>query len=214
MTTPAKLAACAANAQHSTGPRSPEGKAVSSRNALKFGLFAQAQFLPGEDPAEFDQLIREYEDYYGPRSPSETRLVHDLVRALWLERRYTRIEAEVIEIRFAALPPEERAHGLGAIYIQDAEGANVLQKIERSRTAAQRQVQRVLKEIRELGMDYAYLPAAPAPSTASYIAPAAAEPAPAPESLSPSVRFDTYPANGPTPARTPRDSWDNPALRL
>ena len=139
--------------------------------------------------------------------------MYDLVRALWLERRYARIEAEVIEIRFAALPPEERAHGLGAIYIQDAEGANVLQKIERRRAAAQHQVQRILKEIRELGMDYAYPPAPPAPKTASRIAPAA-EPAPDPESLSPSVRFDTYAANGPTPARTPRDSWDNPALRL
>ena len=165
---------------------------------------------PGEDPAEFDQLIREYEDYYTPQSPSETRLVDDLVRALWLERRYARIEAEVIEIRCAALPPEERAHGLGAIYIQDAEGANVLQKLERRRAAAQRQVQRILKEIRELGMDYAY---PPAPKTASRIAPAA-EPAPDPESLSPSVRFDTYAANGPTPTRTPRDSWDNPTLRL
>ncbi len=34
---PAQLAANRANAQHSTGPRTPEGKAASARNALSHG---------------------------------------------------------------------------------------------------------------------------------------------------------------------------------
>ena len=209
MATTAQIAACAANARHSTGPRSPEGKAVSSRNALKFGLYAQAEILPGEDPAEFDQLIREYEDHYVPQSRAETRLVHDLVRAIWLERRYTRIEAEVIEIRYAALPPEERANGLGAIYIQDAEGANVLQKIERRRAAAQRQVQRALKEIQARGLDY---PPQPEPDRTPALA--AAIPNPSSHIQPPSVRFDKSAHTGPTPLHTARDNWENPALRL
>jgi len=213
MGTTAQLNACIANAQHSTGPRSPEGKAVSSRNALKFGLYAQAEILPGEDPAELDRLVSEFEDHYLPRTPVETRIVRDLARAVWLERRYARIEAEVIQIRYAALPPEERTHALGAIYIQDAEGPNVLHKIERRRAAAQRQVQRALKEIQALGMDS---PRHPDPVRAPAPPPALAAESPTPSNglALPSVRFDKSAPAGPTPLRTPRDSSQNPALRL
>src|SRR5215831_5608041 len=108
MSTPAQIAACAANAQHSTGPRSPEGKAVSSRNALKLGLYSQSDILPGEDPAEFDQLLHDF-------------------------------EAQFINLRHADLTAEEQEFPLGAIYAKDAEGPNVLQKIERRRAAALRQ---------------------------------------------------------------------------
>jgi hypothetical protein len=34
------------NAQHATGPRSPQGKGISRRNALKHGLRAEALVLP------------------------------------------------------------------------------------------------------------------------------------------------------------------------
>jgi len=42
------------NAQHSTGPRTEEGKAASSLNSLKHGLTAKTVLLPGEDPALFE----------------------------------------------------------------------------------------------------------------------------------------------------------------
>ena len=127
MATTAQLNARAANAQHSTGPRSPEGKAASSS--------------PAKLPAGLDQFARDCADQYPPR-PDETRLLDDLVRGIWLERRYTRIETEIIDLRFAALPEEQRPFALGAIYLQDAEGPNLLPKIERRRAAAQRQAQR------------------------------------------------------------------------
>ena len=41
------------NAQRSTGPRTAEGKARSSQNAVRHGLTAKCPVLPGEDPAEF-----------------------------------------------------------------------------------------------------------------------------------------------------------------
>ena len=147
MATAAQITACAANAQHSTGPRSPEGKAVSSRNALKLGLYSQADILPGENPAEFEQILRDYEAEYRPAGPIQTAAVHDFVRAIWLVRRYDRIEAQFINLRYAALTAEDRQFPLGAIYLKDAEGPNVLQKIERRRAAAMRQINRAKEEI-------------------------------------------------------------------
>jgi hypothetical protein len=44
-----KIEANRENAQKSTGPRTPEGKAAASRNALRHGLLAQQVLLPGEN---------------------------------------------------------------------------------------------------------------------------------------------------------------------
>ena len=213
MPTTAQLNACAANAQHSTGPRTPEGKGTSSRNALKFGLYSQANLLPGEDPADLDQLTHDLEQQYRPQTPDETLLLHDLVRGMWLERRYSRIETEIVHLRFAALSEEDRRHPLGAIYIHDAEGPNLLDKIARRLAAAQRQTRRARAELRRLQAERCTLELDLAPP------PEPANPHPVKPLPSPSVRFDrpapaAPPASIPTPIRTPHDCWDNPALRL
>jgi len=61
MATPAQILANRQNALKSTGPRSAEGKAVSRFNALKTGIDAKAQVIPGENPAELQALIDAYE---------------------------------------------------------------------------------------------------------------------------------------------------------
>ena len=58
MTSEAQMKASRENAKKSTGPRTPEGKARASKNALKHGLMAQDAVIPGEDPAEFDRHLR------------------------------------------------------------------------------------------------------------------------------------------------------------
>lgn len=56
---PQKLAANRANAQHSTGPKTPEGKEKSKQNARKHGFFARQPLPPGE---EGDKLWQAYGD--------------------------------------------------------------------------------------------------------------------------------------------------------
>jgi hypothetical protein len=56
---PQKLAANRANAQHSTGPKTPEGKEKSSQNSRKHGFFARNPLPPGE---EGDKLWQYYSD--------------------------------------------------------------------------------------------------------------------------------------------------------
>ncbi len=47
------------NAARSTGPKSPEGKAIVSRNATRHGLTSsRAIILPDEDPQEFHDFLR------------------------------------------------------------------------------------------------------------------------------------------------------------
>ena len=54
MATIRQINANRANAQKSTGPRTEEGKAASSRNRLSHGFAASATIMPGENPEEFN----------------------------------------------------------------------------------------------------------------------------------------------------------------
>jgi len=205
MATTAQITAAVANAQLSTGPRSPEGKAISSMNATRLGLFAESPILPGEDPEQLAALTREYIDEYKPKTATERALLDELVLADWFKRRYRRIEAEVIQARFDALPEEERnQHALGTIFIQDGEGPKLLDKIFRRQQAASRQYRHALMDLREaIAQRVLAEPALCPPAAKPVEKRTGSEPSPAPKNY-----------NGPTPVRTPKDNWDNPALRL
>ena len=136
MATPAQLNANRANALLSTGPRSVEGKAASSRNATKFGIFSEALIIPGEDPAELDALTAEFEAEYIPETALERTLLGNAVRAIWVERRCARIEAEILRVRAAAHSDSPDPVGAGVVY--DSEHGNALTKIHRRMRAAQR----------------------------------------------------------------------------
>ena len=59
MSTPAQTLANQQNAQRSTGPTTPEGKAAASRNAATHGLHnADFTLLPHEDAAAFQSAQR------------------------------------------------------------------------------------------------------------------------------------------------------------
>jgi hypothetical protein len=72
-----------ANAQHSTGPRTPEGKARASMNAVKHGLFSAEVLLPGEDPAIFESLRTEYTNDFHAETSQELALVQEIVACYW-----------------------------------------------------------------------------------------------------------------------------------
>jgi hypothetical protein len=57
---PARLAANTANAQYSTGRRTPEGQARSSQNARTHGLSARDVVIAPDEREEFDELLNAY----------------------------------------------------------------------------------------------------------------------------------------------------------
>ena len=80
------------NAKRSTGPRTPEGKARSSQNACKHGLFARDTVLPDENPKEFLDLIATLEQELNAIGGFERRLVRHIADAEWRIRRIVRLE--------------------------------------------------------------------------------------------------------------------------
>jgi len=73
-----RLAANRANAQLSTGPTTPEGKAKSSLNAVKTGLTGRTVLLPNEDAEAYETHLLQYLDRFAPVGNRETELVQSL----------------------------------------------------------------------------------------------------------------------------------------
>jgi hypothetical protein len=90
------------NAQHSTGPRTPEGKARAAQNSTRHGLYAKSNLIRGENADAFQKLSSSFFDDLVPTGSIECELVNDMADAAWRKRRYRRIEAEIFESAFAA----------------------------------------------------------------------------------------------------------------
>src|SRR6266851_750176 len=103
MPTQAQINANRRNAQKSTGPTSPEGKAASSLNALKSGIDARSHVIPGEDPAELEAVTATSLLHYRPAGPTQLSLVDTLISTEWIQRRLRRIEAQLWNYRVECL---------------------------------------------------------------------------------------------------------------
>jgi hypothetical protein len=93
MATDKQIAANRLNAQKSTGPITPEGRAAVRLNGVKHGLYAETLVLPGEIESDFTSLLESYEAEHQPATPTEEALVQQLTMAMWRLRRLYHAEA-------------------------------------------------------------------------------------------------------------------------
>ncbi len=96
MPTLSQIEANRRNAQRSTGPRTVEGKAASSMNALKSGIDAESTVIPGEDAAALAALTEQFYQDCQPQTVIESVLVDNIIHATWRLRRFARIDAELL----------------------------------------------------------------------------------------------------------------------
>jgi hypothetical protein len=190
------------NAQKSTGPRSPEGKAVVRFNALKSGIDAKSQVIPGEDPAALELLTAEYHERFQPATPEVRALVDALVTAEWLQRRFRTLEAQLWNHKIHGLfRPVE---GLQVAQSYD-NGSDTFDRLQRRIDAAERSYHRTLVALQKIESR------GPQPSARSEPEPLSNQP-PGPEigfvpSTSPEPSpFDPVPA-GSDPRPPAPDSW-------
>jgi len=70
------------------GPRTEEGKARVSQNAVKHGMTSKKMFvLQNENPEEWDQMFADCIEEFKPATSFETRLVEEIAFANWRLRR-------------------------------------------------------------------------------------------------------------------------------
>ena len=91
---PARAAASRRNGAKSRGPKTPEGKARSSRNALRHGLCAQQTVVLGdEDLDEFEALEAALMAELAPQGALQAVLARRIVAATWRLERAERLAA-------------------------------------------------------------------------------------------------------------------------
>jgi hypothetical protein len=95
MSSSAKIAANRSNAKRSTGPRTPAGKARSSQNATKLGLFSGTFTQPGEEK-DYAALRASLRDAFDPQTANEQAALDQICGAVWRLRRCNQLEAAII----------------------------------------------------------------------------------------------------------------------
>jgi hypothetical protein len=148
MATAAQITANRANALHSTGPVTPEGKSRVAQNALKHGLTSKHLVIRSDEEEEFAVLRDALEAELDPRGALETITFREILHAAWNLQRFRRIEAEV---------------GLGNL--EDflcCEQTTIMERLARYQARAQRAYYRAIQELRALQTNRALRAAQPA----------------------------------------------------
>jgi hypothetical protein len=95
-----KLMANRRNAQKSTGPKTPEGKRLASRNATRHGFFSKDLILQvgrqSELRAEYDELLAQTKESLRPQDTEEYELVARIILSAWQVRRALRFARAVL----------------------------------------------------------------------------------------------------------------------
>ena len=163
MSTDKQIAANRLNAQRSTGPKTPEGRAAVRLNGVKHGLFAQTLVLKGESESDFTALLESYEAEHAPATPTEEGLVLQLAMAMWRLRRLYHAEAAFCAHEMKSLDKRNSEkklddHTLTGLAInanQDTVSTFRRQEasLERTYYRAMHELQRIRAQRAKLGLD-------------------------------------------------------------
>ena len=86
------------NGAKSRGPKTSAGKAKSSRNAIKHGLFAQVIVLSNENAQAFDELTEDFIRRFEPRDGVELSIVEQMVAATWRLSRCWEMQTQTLNL--------------------------------------------------------------------------------------------------------------------
>ena len=111
MSSQSQIIANRLNAQRSTGPRTPEGKALASKNSLKHGLSARRDVITTESQEKFDLHRDALLNELNPQTPMESMLADRIVSLSWRLKRADLIQNQTID----ALTEKDAANPLAKI---------------------------------------------------------------------------------------------------
>jgi hypothetical protein len=124
------------NAQHSSGPKTPEGKAAVRLNALKYGLRARDLIIFDEDPEEYKRLWAALEAEWQPQTHTERLYLEQMSTSQWLLARMATTESHFFQTK---LPAEIRL--------------DLLERVDRRRTRLERSFNTAVHELKQSQKD-------------------------------------------------------------
>ena len=176
MATEAQIIANRRNAQKSTGPLTPRGKANISQNAIKHGFSARQAVICSEKQADFDLYRDRILEELNPIGPMESILAERIVSLSWRLKRAGRIQNQTIDalnarrttgpltkLTQSLLPkgldrpkpdPSESAPelALGRLAIRDFTNARVLERLLMYERRIENSLYKTIIELQRLNM--------------------------------------------------------------
>ena len=156
MASQAQIEANRKNAQRSTGPRTPAGKAKVALNALAHGLTAAKVVAGQEDGPLFEALRAQLQREWRPGSILEVMLVDRMAELIWQLRRVAGVEVQVLENMPKRRPPGVKAEnfGLAEAMAKDFAKPNpTLMRVQMYQGRLERALHRTLAELRRLQIE-------------------------------------------------------------
>ncbi len=144
-----------ANAQHSTGPKTPAGKKKSSLNALRHGLTGQIVVMPAEDLEAYQSHLQSFADECDPQGAIEANLVQALADASWRLNRAAALEANLLTLAAVRHPlilddaPSQIQHALAIAAALESQ-TKALANLSIHTQRLSRQIERTAAQLREL----------------------------------------------------------------
>ena len=153
-----KLNSVRANAQKSTGPKTPAGKAAVSLNAVTHGLSAQTVVLHNEPAAEYEAELNHYHAHFQPLGKPECDLVRQLAAAHWRLARYAAVESALLENQMAKdeqwidehFTEVDEIHRLAFAFDSLAGANSALALLNRYQARLHREYQKILNALQEM----------------------------------------------------------------
>jgi hypothetical protein len=205
MATEPQIHANRENAKASTGPKTEEGKAKSSRNNTKFGLFATNNCVQPEEKEAYENFSTALWTTLAPADPVEEVTAAEFVRNAWRLRRCAMAEETLGEIvaRFQAsqnkLRGTEHPAGDPMIYPDYLPAQTA---IDRARTAAQTGMRRAKADLDKMQKARKAQTAPALPVEALQVEPnpvPVATAVPEPATPAPTIRTQSQPVPQPSP---------------
>ena len=162
MASVAQIEANRVNSQLSTGPKTEQGKAISSRNHLKYGLTTRHLYIPPGGEETFHSLESGLRDQFNPQGDTEEHVFGDMTRFRFNILRCLEIEANLMT----------QAAGKGVDPLLDQATNATFQRINTYRRQNENGFYRSLNELRKLQTERAFRELALQPGTEDSISPA------------------------------------------
>jgi hypothetical protein len=133
------LAKAATTTHGQTGPRTEAGKAKSSRNAIRTGLYAARDFVRPEEEEEYAQTLIKLMDELVPANSIEQTFATEIMGATWRLRR-----CRLVEEHFGIIPD------LDFDPMLDGRTEKQQKSVDRARAQSHLILRRSLDELRKL----------------------------------------------------------------
>jgi hypothetical protein len=154
MASQAQIEANRRNGAKSRGPKTPEGKRISSQNALKHGLRSgKLLVLSNESGDNYDNLLAACKAHFTPANAYEAELVQEIAAARWRLRRAWTVETNLLDIQMQEQDPALRKRytefdegtRLASAFTALADKGNSLTLLTRYEAALRRSFQSTVK---------------------------------------------------------------------